>query len=204
MSNVTAAASAIRTMSDESTRKRTTDKSLGQDDFLKILVAQMANQDPMSPTSNEDFLAQMAQFTMLEQIKEMSASFATTQAYSMIGKDVYIQNGDSLIRGKVDGVTKEDGINYLLVGGNMYDVTRVVGVVDSVNNGLDDQILKSADLIGKTITAKITAQGGTTQTVTGEVSKIMVKSGVVYAMVDGTEVPVANITEIAAESQQNI
>ena len=71
MSNVTAAnqASNVRTL-EELNRTRNTGKSLGQDDFLKILVAQMANQDPLEPTGNAEFLAQMAQFTMLEQLKE--------------------------------------------------------------------------------------------------------------------------------------
>ena len=94
MSSVTAAnqTSAVRTLEDLN-RTRSAGKSLGQEDFLKILVAQMANQDPLEPTGNAEFLAQMAQFTMLEQIKEMSMSFSTSQAYSMVGKYVYVQDG---------------------------------------------------------------------------------------------------------------
>jgi len=94
MSNVTSTTvtSATRTL-EELNKTRNTSKSLDQDDFLKILVAQMSNQDPMEPTDNGEFLAQMAQFTMLEQIKEMSASFSSSQAYSMVGKYVYVQDG---------------------------------------------------------------------------------------------------------------
>ena len=200
MSSVAASsASTIRTLEELSSTKRTSGSSLGQDEFLKLLVAQMANQDPMEPTGNAEFLAQMAQFTMLEQIKDMSNSFETTQAYSMIGKYVYVQDGDALVFGKVDGVVKEDGINYLMVSGKTYDMTKVAGIVDSstVDTGLDEEILKSASLIGQTVTATVKAEDGTTSTITGEVSKIMVKDGNIYAVVDGNEVPISSITEIS-------
>lgn len=206
MSSVAASsASTIRTLEELNSTTRTTGKSLGQEDFLKLLVAQMANQDPLEPTGNGEFLAQMAQFTMLEQIKEMGQSFSTSQAFSMIGKYVYVQQGNDLIFGKVDGVVKENGVNYLMVGGEMYDATKVVGVVDSstVDSGLDQNILQSAHLIGCTVTATVTADDGTVSTVTGKVSRIVVKSGVIYAVVDGKEVPVSNITEISVgESAQ--
>ncbi len=200
MSSVAATTtSVIRTLEELNSTTRTSGSSLGQDDFLKLLVAQMSNQDPMSPTSNEDFLAQMAQFTMLEQIKEMGQSFMTSQAYSMIGQYVYVQDGDSLIFGKVDGVVKENGINYLMIGGEMYDLANVAGVVDSSTVGadLDDEILKSASLIGRTVTATVTAEDGTKTTVTGEVTRIVVKNGSIYAVVDGKEIPVSSITEIS-------
>ncbi len=202
MSSVTATdqASATRTLEDFK-KTRNTNKSLGQDDFLKILVSQMANQDPLEPTGNTEFLAQMAQFTMLEQIKELGTSFSTSQAYSMIGQYVYIQDGENLIRGKVDGVVREAGINYVMVGGNTYKATSVVGVIDSsaLEGGLDEEILQSASLIGRTVTASVKAEDGTVSTETGVVSKILVKDGVIYAVVNDKNIPVSNITEISNE-----
>ena len=200
MSSVAAtSASGIRTLEELKRTTHTSGSNLGQDDFLKILMAQMANQDPLEPTGNAEFLAQMAQFTMLEQIKEMGVNFATSQAYSMIGKYVYVQQDNNLIFGKVDGVVKENGINYLMLGGEMYDMTKVVGIVDnsSVETGLDEKILQSASLIGQTVTATVTAADGTKTTITGEVSRIVVKDGKICAVVDGKEVPVSNITEIS-------
>jgi flagellar basal-body rod modification protein FlgD len=201
MANVTAAsqASTTRTL-EELNKTRNTGKSLGQDDFLKILVAQMSNQDPMEPTGNAEFLAQMAQFTMLEQIKEMSASFSTSQAYSMVGKYVYVQNGDDgLIFGKVDGVVKEKGTNYLLIGGKTYDAADVAGVMDStaVESGPGGDILESANLIGCTVTASVTAEDGTATPVTGEVSRIVVQDDTIYAVVGEQKIPVSDITEIS-------
>jgi flagellar basal-body rod modification protein FlgD len=202
MSSITAASqtSNVRTLEDLN-RTRSAGKSLGQDDFLKILVAQMSNQDPMEPTGNAEFLAQMAQFTMLEQIKEMSLSFSTSQAYSMVGKYVYVQDGKDVIFGKVDGVVKEGGANYLLIGGNTYDASQVAGVMDSstVESGLNGEILESAGLIGRTVTASVTAEDGTTTTVTGVVASIMVQNGMIYAVVGEQNIPVSHITTISNE-----
>lgn len=48
---------------------------LGKDAFLKLLVAQMQNQDPLNPQSNEDFVAQLSQFTQVEQLMDLSTQF---------------------------------------------------------------------------------------------------------------------------------
>ena len=48
--------------------------ALGQADFLTLLVAQMRNQDPLNPLSNEDFVAQLAQFSTVSGITEMNGS----------------------------------------------------------------------------------------------------------------------------------
>ena len=203
MSSVTAAnqASNVRTLEELNKTRNTGTKSLDQDDFLKILVAQMANQDPLEPTGNAEFLAQMAQFTMLEQLKEMCLSFSTSQAYSMVGKYVYVQDGNDLIFGKVDGVVREGKANYLLIGGNTYDASQVVGVMDGdmVEGGLNGDILESASLIGRTITASVPGEDGTTTTVTGVVTSIMVQNGTIYAVVGDQNIPVSLITTISNE-----
>jgi flagellar basal-body rod modification protein FlgD len=71
------------------------DNKLGKDAFLKLLVAQMKYQDPMDPASGTDFIAQTAQFTVVEQLAamakqsdEMLASQRIISATSFIGRDV--------------------------------------------------------------------------------------------------------------------
>lgn len=46
-------------------------KAMGQDDFLRLLVTQLQHQDPLNPIENQDFIAQTAQFTQLEQLTKI-------------------------------------------------------------------------------------------------------------------------------------
>lgn len=68
---------------------------LGKDEFLQILVAQLRNQDPLSPMEDKDFIAQMAQFSTLEQIQNMNEGAAFAQAAALVGKNVYSVITDS-------------------------------------------------------------------------------------------------------------
>ena len=103
--------------------KRQVGDELGKDAFLQILVAQMANQDPLSPTSDTEFIAQMAQFSSLEQMQNLNASMSTQAAYSYMGKDVTAQNAMDTegnlhaqsVYGTVIGVSHMNGGNYLQV-----------------------------------------------------------------------------------------
>src|SRR5437762_8188561 len=80
-------------------------KTLNQDDFLKLLVVQMKSQDPLNPKQDTEFIAQMTQFSALEQSKSMQADIAgmrsdqeILQANAMIGRFVTLQNGKGLAR----------------------------------------------------------------------------------------------------------
>lgn len=199
MSSVNSVDTQIRTMTDLSSNASS---GLGKTDFLQILVAQMSNQDPMEPTSDTDFIAQLAQFSVLEQMQQMNSGFMTSQAYSLIGKMVYIEEGTNTeaIYGKVDGVLRKDGIDYLMVGDEIYEVSSVTGVLDE-NLSLDnteDKVLQSVGLIGKTVTANIVNEEGEEQVVTGEVQKIKIHDNAVFVVVDGVDIPVSDLEEIAA------
>lgn len=90
---------------------------LGQEDFLKLLVAQLKNQDPSNPVENSEFLGQIAQFSMVSGIDGLGASFDSVasslfstqamQASQLVGKDVLIEsNVASLVEegGSIDAV----------------------------------------------------------------------------------------------------
>ena len=76
-------------------------KTLGKDDFLKILITQLQNQDPSQPLEDKEFIAQMAQFTSVEQLTNMDTEMkALRQSMGLspgfIGKEISGPRTDSL------------------------------------------------------------------------------------------------------------
>ena len=81
-------------MLDGKERKR----ELGQDDFLKLLITQLQHQDPTQPLEDKEFIGQMAQFSSLEQMKQvndtlslLNQGFLVNQTLSLLGTEVKIQ-----------------------------------------------------------------------------------------------------------------
>jgi flagellar basal-body rod modification protein FlgD len=102
--------------------KVTTKSKLGKDDFLMLLVTQLKNQDPLNPVDDKEFLAQLAQFSALEQMQNLNESFNSVKAIALIGKNVYatINDGNGNYKevfGKVDAVYRENGQYFLKVKG---------------------------------------------------------------------------------------
>jgi flagellar basal-body rod modification protein FlgD len=96
----------------------------------------MRNQDPMKPVSDTEFIAQMAQFSNLEQTKEMSGdiaqlrqSTAFNQGTALMGKQVRLLSGESTFtKGIVTDLTVKDGEVSLIVNGKTYELGQVVSV----------------------------------------------------------------------------
>lgn len=88
-----------------------TQSSLGQDDFIKILLTQLTYQDPLKPLDNQEFIAQMAQFSALEQTRQMNEKLdglllaqASTQSFGLVGKIVEFSNNvNGTLTGKTEG-----------------------------------------------------------------------------------------------------
>jgi flagellar basal-body rod modification protein FlgD len=107
---------------------------LGKDDFLKLLITQLSHQDPTQPLEDKAFVAQMAQFSTLEQMTNMTGELskvlgllARGQAVNLLGKTVEIADGQSSITGRVEAISGSQ-FPQLLVGGRYYDVTQVLSV----------------------------------------------------------------------------
>jgi len=116
--------------------KAASTQSLGKDDFLKILVTQLQHQDPTAPMEDKEFIAQMAQFSSLEQITNMSAGFqklsgllASSEAAGYLGKNVEIRDGENLVKGLVEKVVRGDA-PLVGVGGRFYDFSQVESVIE--------------------------------------------------------------------------
>lgn len=113
---------------------------LGKDDFFKILIAQLQYQDPLKPLDDKDFIAQMAQFSTLEQMQNMQAELSSMKALSMLGKLVYAEKnieGTSKIVpmiGRVESASFIEGKLYLHVAGNVIsgeDIKQVYSEEDA-------------------------------------------------------------------------
>ena len=102
---------------------------LGQDDFLKLLVTQMSQQDPMNPQKDTEFIAQMASFSALEQSKTMQQDMANLRAASLLGNTVTVKGpANSLLSGQVESVEFMDGKPSLLIGGSRFEMSDVLNV----------------------------------------------------------------------------
>lgn len=179
---------------------KTDHSSVSKDQFLQILASQLSNQDPLNPMSDTDFIAQMAQFSALEQMQNLNTSFVNYQAYSMIGKNVFAtvtkEDGSiTQIYGQVTGVNTDDGVPYLDVGGYNVRLDQVGAVYN--DSSMDDTISQASGLIGKSIAGKVYDDDGNASDVSGKVECVLVKNGLLYAKVGDKEVPVANITRIS-------
>jgi flagellar basal-body rod modification protein FlgD len=109
-------------------------QNLGKDDFLKILITQLSYQDPTAPMQDKEFIAQMAQFSTLEQMTGMAKDFAKltsiisgSEASSALGKNVEIVAGEKTVQGNVQAVTRGEN-PQVLVNGTFYAWDHVVRV----------------------------------------------------------------------------
>ncbi len=108
--------------------------SLSIDDFLRLLAAQLSNQDAMNPTNDTDFISQMAQFTSLQAMQTMTEISYAQYGASMIGKKVivasYDENGKPITdQGVVENVLFSNGTCTVTVNGKQYDLSSITEVV---------------------------------------------------------------------------
>lgn len=113
---------------------RTASQQLGKDDFLKLLITQLSNQDPTNPMEDTQFISQMAQFSSLEQMTNMNESFNkiaaminSSQAASTLGKTVEVEVGDTTTTGVVEATTMGEK-PQVLVNGMYYDLEKIKSV----------------------------------------------------------------------------
>ena len=125
----------------------TKSNELGKDQFLSILVAQLRNQDPMQPMNDTEFIAQMAQFTSVEQLMNMAGELALIRqnigtASSLIGKTVtwneYDDTGKVVQKsGVVESIISQDGLLYVEVDGKKVGVD-FIGQISTKPPGTDE------------------------------------------------------------------
>ena len=109
---------------------------LTMSDFIKMMVAELENQDPMNPMSNTEMLQQISQIRAITSndrltngIEALTLGQSLSTASSLIGKTVTgVNTLDEKITGKVDKVTIENGVAKLYVGSSIINVGNVTGI----------------------------------------------------------------------------
>lgn len=117
------------------TTKKSAGSELGKDAFLQLLTTQMKYQDPLQPNTDTEFIAQLASFSQLEQMQNVSTVTTNTQAFNLVGKNVIMktltETGNSnYISGKVDFVNMSGGKAQLSISGNLYSINQLDSVID--------------------------------------------------------------------------
>lgn len=200
-------------------------KELGKDDFLQLLVAQMQNQDPMNPMSDQDSIAQLAQFSTLEQMNNIADGIATSNewdylqmqslnnvmASGLIGKDA---------KASYSGIYVEEGqaatINYTLKA-NVSEVTFEIRdasgslvatlIQDSRNAGVNQFDWDGTDSSGNrvpdgyySIKASATLADGTEfspeLSLVGTVESVIYRQGSAFLRINGTEIPLGDVSAV--------
>ena len=123
------------TTSSDKSKKTSGGSSLGKDDFLQLLVAQMKYQDPLEPTSNTEYISQYATFSELEQMQNMSSSMTLSRASELVGKEVIMESTSesgktTTVQGLVEKVVYNGSKAFLSINGSLYSMDDLKQVVD--------------------------------------------------------------------------
>lgn len=150
-------------LKNQSTTREAPDNNLGKDDFLRILMAQLQNQDPTNPMDDREFISQLAQFSALEQTMNMATAInqlvqsqqfnPIVQHSHLIGKTVSYRNYDQeadkwlpLQSSKVVAVGLEEGYAVLqLANGDKVFADFILGIKETEQNSDEDSTNEQVD-----------------------------------------------------------
>ncbi len=119
------------------------------DMFLQLLVAEMQYQDPLEPTSNTEYVSELASFSQIEAVQAVQDQMKTIEANSLVGQYVIMLVDNEYVSGKVDYVYNDGGDLYLAIGDKKYSIDNLDSVVDAeyYNGVLDAESF--ADAVSK-------------------------------------------------------
>lgn len=178
--------------------------------FLNLLVAEMTNQDPLEPTSNTEFVTQMAQFTQLQYSQDASRYSMANYASSLVGKTATgtrMDGGELVTKTGVVSSVEKNGDKYtVIIDGVGFDLSKITKVSDTNagqsnsgstvgGNSLGDMISRASMMIGMYATVSAKTAGGTALDA-GIISSIQVKDGEVSAVINGISYKLSDIVEV--------
>lgn len=189
--------------------KDATENMVNSDTFLSLLVAEMTNQDPMEPTSNTEFVTQMAQFTSLQYSKDAATYSQSNYASSLVGKTVTASKMDGSKQvtktGVVQSVMKNGDKYTLKIDGVSFELSNITSISETAssdnsgaaaNTSLGELIAKASMMIGMSATVNPTVEGGSMLD-SGLITSIQVKDGQVRVIINDKGYALDDIVEVA-------
>lgn len=186
--------------------KDSTSELVNSETFLSLLVAEMTNQDPLEPTSNTEFITQMAQFTQLTYAQDSSMYAKANYASSLVGKTVTasMMDGGQLVTktGVVEKVVKNGDDYTVYIDGKGFDISKISSVADSVADSgtassanLGNSIAAASMMIGMYATVSAKTDKGTVADA-GIVESVQVKNGEISVVINGVSYKASDVVEI--------
>ena len=205
--------------------------TLGKDEFLSLLVTQLANQDPLEPMDNDEYITQMATFSQLELLQNMNSNLEkslnwslllsqtinNTMATSLLGRDVQVstdsvvidETGTSKIRYDLEKAADDVVIKISSTDGTLVRILRE----DGANSGAHEILWDGLDANGVQMpkgsyTIEVTATDGDENDVaarayfTGQVDGVRYIEGQAYLSVDEVLIPLSEIMQVSVSEEE--
>ena len=129
MSNITTVTSTLGLTPSAASQSTNPTSTLTQANFLKLLVTQMTSQDPLSPVSDTDMAAQMAQFSSLQTAQATDSDVKVLQANTLLGRTVTVTpTGGGPTSGVISSVQFQAGTPQVVVGGASYALNQISSI----------------------------------------------------------------------------
>jgi flagellar basal-body rod modification protein FlgD len=162
----------VQTTSSSTTKQTKPGGELGKDAFMQLLVTQMQYQDPLNPSDNTQYISQLATFSQLEQMQNISQTTTNSQAFSLVGKNVIVKadstsnSASNYITGKVDYVYVSGSSTKLSVDGKLYSFDQLDTVLadDYVSTQNNSTTGSTSNTSGNTATGSTSNTSGNTAT----------------------------------------
>lgn len=184
---------------------------MDKDAFLNLLVTQMKYQDPLNPTNDKEFLAQMAQFTSLEQMQNLNKTTSLSQGYELIGKVVkgsYVDETtkeNKFVDGEVTGAKMKSGNVYVVVDGSQeIELSKIQSVDNKIEkqNEQNEMIIRATKMISKNVKWNENTPDNKIQELQGIVEEVKIKEDGVYLIVNNADSE--NRSEVKMNQVKNI
>ncbi|MFH1144394.1 MAG: flagellar hook capping FlgD N-terminal domain-containing protein [Candidatus Eisenbacteria bacterium] len=215
--------SAINSVSATTSTSSSATAVMGKEDFLKLLVTQMTHQDPLNPIEDTEFVAQLAQFSTLEQMQNLNTgisdqaallqSLGNSMAAALVGREVAIasdtlrlDNGESVTLGFQTAADVDQAVVTLYdAAGNRVDTLELAQLSAGTQRiNWDGQNAEGETLPDGRYRFEVVALDSEGEAlavrplVYGLVSGIAYENGTAFLTVEGSQVPLASLVEVLA------